>query len=370
MKVLFFYLDAFSQTGGIENFNKAFMKALSDLSGENDLSFRAVSVYDSGPDERYIAKENYRGFNGSKFRSSYYAIKESIKYDQIILGHINLAIVGIVIKIIRPSVRIILITHGIEVWEKLHFIKGAFLKRVDKIFAVSNFTKEKLVTANNIDPAKVGILHNTIDPYFKIPDSFEKPNYLLDRYKISKNAKIILTVTRITDTENEKGYEKVIDILPELLKEDPNIIYILAGKYTPKAGTRLKKLVEDKNIGSNFILAGYISETEMTDHYLLADVFILPSKQEGFGIVFIEALACGVPVIAGNMDGSVDALNNGEFGRLVNPENSAQIMQEIKDILNHRIAKTTVSRNVMDLFSLKNYQATLKNLLFNERERN
>jgi phosphatidylinositol alpha-1,6-mannosyltransferase len=370
LKILFFYLDAFSQTGGIENFNKAFVKALSDLSVENDLSFKAVSVHDSDPDERYIAKENYKGFKGSKIRSSYYAIKSSLNYDQIILGHINLAIVGMVIKVIRPSARIILIAHGIEVWEKLHLIKGAFLKRADKIFAVSNFTKEKLVTANNIDPTKVEILHNTLDPYFKIPDTFVKPAYLLDRYKTNKDAKIILTVTRITDTENEKGYDKVIEILSELIKEDPNIIYILAGKYTPKAGSILKKLVKDQNLESNFILTGYIPESEMTDHYLLADVFVLPSRQEGFGIVFIEAAACGVPVIAGNMDGSIDALNNGEFGRLVNPENSAWILQEIKDILNRSVAKTTVSSNVTELYSFKNYHASLKNLLLNQRERN
>ena len=370
MKILFFYLDAFSQTGGIENFNKALMKALSDLSEVNNMNFQAVSVYDSEPDERYIDKNNYKGFKKNKIRSSLYAIKTSRKYDQVILGHINLAIVGIVIKLIRPSARIILIAHGIEVWEKLHFIKGAFLKRVDKILAVSNFTKEKLVNVNMINPAKVEILHNTLDPYFKIPDTFEKPTYLLNRYKINKEAKIILTVTRITDTENEKGYDKVIAVLPELIKDNPNVVYMLAGKYTPKAGSRLKKLVEDKNIESNFILTGYIPESEMTDHYLLADVFVLPSKKEGFGIVFIEAAACGVPVIAGNMDGSVDALKNGEFGKLVNPDNYNQIVHEIKDVLNRRTAKTTVSYNVMELFSFKNYQASLKNLLLNQRERN
>ena len=206
------------------------MKALSDLSRENNMNFLAVSVYDSTPDERYIAKENYKGFKKNKIRSSLYAIKASLKYDQVILGHINLAIVGILIKIIRPSIKIILIAHGIEVWEKLHFIKGAFLKRIDKIFAVSNFTKEKLVSVNKVDPAMVEILHNTLDPYFKIPDVFEKPSYLLERYKINKNTKVILTVTRIAETETAKGYEKVIEILPELIKNNPDIYNLLEKK--------------------------------------------------------------------------------------------------------------------------------------------
>ena len=364
MEILFFYLDAFSQTGGIENFNKALMKSLSDLSRENHLKFQAVSVYDSEPDERYIDKNNYKGFKKNKIRSSLYAIKTSRKYDQVILGHINLAIVGIVIKLIRPSVRIILIAHGIEVWEKLHFIKGAFLKRVDKILAVSNFTKEKLVNVNMINPAKVEILHNTLDPYFKIPDTFEKPTYLLNRYKINKEAKIILTVTRITDTENEKGYDKVIAVLPELIKDNPNVVYMLAGKYTPKAGSRLKKLVEDKNIESNFILTGYIPESEMTDHYLLADVFVLPSKKEGFGIVFIEAAACGVPVIAGNKDGSVNALKNGELGTLINPEETKQIQKAIQVRINNVIDCNIISKKVQKTYSFENYEDSLNKYLF------
>jgi len=325
LKILFFYLDAFSQTGGIENFNKAFMKALSDLSRENNMNFLSVSVYDCDPDERYIAKENYKGFSGSRIGSSLYAIKKCIEYDQVILGHINLAIVGIIIKIIKPRAKIILIAHGIEVWEKLHFIKGAFLRRIHKIFAVSNFTKEKLVSVNKVDPAMVEILHNTLDPYFKIPDFFEKPSYLLERYKINKNTKVILTVTRIAETETAKGYEKVIEILPDLVKVDPDIIYILAGKHDEREGLKIKKLVGNLRMQNNFILTGYIPESELSDHYLLADVFVLPSKKEGFGIVFIEALACGLTVIAGNSDGSSDALNNGEFGILVDPEDLSQL---------------------------------------------
>ena len=81
------------------------------------------------------------------------------------------------------------------------------------------------------------------------------------------------------------------------------------------------KLVEEKNLTNNFILTGYIEDKELTDHYLLADVFVMPSTQEGFGIVFLEALVCGLPVIAGNKDGSVDALLNGKLGKLIDPDN-------------------------------------------------
>ena len=364
MKIIFFYLDAFSQIGGIEKFNKALMKALSDIAGEGDIKFEAVSVYDSEPDERYIKNPNYKGFNGGRIRSSLYAIKTGLKSDLIIFGHINLSLIGIILKILKPSTKIILIAHGVEVWRKLSFVKGTFLKQAYKIFAVSSFTKEKLININKIDPAKINILHNTLDPFFRIPEKFEKPGYLLDRYNIKKDSKIILTVSRITETESDKGYKKVVELLPELLKENPDIIYILAGKYEESAGLKIKEFASKLKMDNNFILTGYIPEAEMTDHYLLADVFVMPSKQEGFGIVFIEALACGVTVIGGNMDGTLDALSNGELGYLVNPDIKSDIIKAIMDSLNNnRWEKIKFKRKVLGLFNYLKFKIKLKLLI-------
>ena len=72
-------------------------------------------------------------------------------------------------------------------------------------------------------------------------------------------------------------------------------------------------------------LCGFVSDSELPEHYRLADVFALPSSGEGFGIVFLEALACGVPVLGGNADGTVDALADGELGELVDPFSTDQI---------------------------------------------
>ena len=79
--------------------------------------------------------------------------------------------------------------------------------------------------------------------------------------------------------------------------------------------------------------AGFIPDEELCDYYNLCDVFAMPSKGEGFGIVYLEALACGKPTIGGNQDGAIDALCNGELGVLVDPDNIEQIAQAIVDIL-------------------------------------
>jgi len=80
-------------------------------------------------------------------------------------------------------------------------------------------------------------------------------------------------------------------------------------------------------------LAGTVSDAELPDYYNLCDVFAMPSKGEGFGIVYLEALSCGKPVLAGNMDGSCDPLQHGQLGVLVNPDNTAEIAEALISIL-------------------------------------
>ena len=87
-----------------------------------------------------------------------------------------------------------------------------------------------------------------------------------------------------------------------------------------------------------------MNDSDLLDFFKMADVFIMPSSQEGFGIVFIEAMACGTPVIAGNIDGSVDALRNGELGLLVNPFSTEEIAKAIDSILDNETIKSQNSQ--------------------------
>src|SRR5205085_8790504 len=107
--------------------------------------------------------------------------------------------------------------------------------------------------------------------------------------------------------------------------------YILAGRG-PDRG-RIEALIRELELEECVILPGHIPEHELAGLYNLCDVFAMPSKGEGFGIVFLEALGCGKPVLAGNKDGSVDAVLDGELGALVDPDDIAQIEQTLIEIL-------------------------------------
>jgi glycosyltransferase involved in cell wall biosynthesis len=96
---------------------------------------------------------------------------------------------------------------------------------------------------------------------------------------------------------------------------------------------RADALAKVLGVERSVTLAGFIPDEELADHYRLADVFAMPSTGEGFGIVFLEAMSCGTPVVAGNRDGSVDALADGALGVLIEPESVDAIVAGIKRIL-------------------------------------
>ena len=92
----------------------------------------------------------------------------------------------------------------------------------------------------------------------------------------------------------------------------------------------------------------------------------MPSKKEGFGIVFIEAMASGLRVIAGNKDGSVDALSNGKLGKLVDPDDLNQVenvLSELLDSPSNKEEKLALQKNVFEVFNYQNYRENLKNMI-------
>ncbi|GEO07602.1 hypothetical protein SAE01_00980 [Segetibacter aerophilus] len=368
-KILFLNLGAFRFTGGIEKFNRAFLKALSDLEVDGKLVANCQSAYDYSVDPLYFDAKNYKGFKGNRVSFVYSALKEARKYDTIILAHINLSLIGWGIKKLSPKKNVILITHGIEVWDQLTGVKSYLMHKADSVLAVSNFTKEAIVKKHKISPEKVSIFSNTIDPYFSYPHEFKKPEYLMKRYGLKETDSVIFTLTRLSASEKYKGYDKVIDVLPYLKNCVPNAKYIIAGKADGKESKRLVALQQANDLLDTVMLTGFIKEEEVVDHFLLADVFVMPSRKEGFGIVFIEAMACGLPVIAGNKDGSGDALQQGKLGRLINPDSEAEMFQAIvntlqkeENTINVR-AKKVLQQKVKKAFGYDTYKRNLEEIL-------
>jgi glycosyltransferase involved in cell wall biosynthesis len=176
-----------------------------------------------------------------------------------------------------------------------------------------------------LPPEQVQLLPNTFDADRFAPAG--KPPYLLDRFELTEAHRVILTVARLAGGERYKGYDQILRVLPAIRRRVPEARYMIVGSGADRG--RIEALVRHLGLTGAVLLAGYVPDEELGDFYNLCDVFAMPSKGEGFGIVFLEALACGKPVLAGNKDGSVDPLLDGELGVLVDPDNGDEIAKQL-----------------------------------------
>jgi phosphatidylinositol alpha-1,6-mannosyltransferase len=367
-RILIFTLQTFSTTGGIQKMTRTLGYSLHRICSKNNWDFKMFSAYDADTDlmPQYLPVENFKGFNINRTAFVMKSLKQLAKADAIILSHINLAIIGLAAKIINPECKIYLVAHGIEVWRPLSFWQKKLLKYTDKVICVSNFTQEQMVRLHNIKKAKCAILNNAIDPFMQLPSGFKKPVLLLEKYKLTPGSPVIFTLTRLAATEQYKGHEQVIKVLGKLKAKFPAIKYILAGQYDHDEEVRINELIALNDVAEQVILTGFIDEKDLPDHFLLADVFVLPSKKEGFGIVFIEALACGLPVICGNSDGSVDAIRNGELGKAIDVTDTDALEAAITAALETPVTpekRECLQKVCVSYFNEQDYRKQLEQLL-------
>jgi len=371
--IYLFSLQTFRTTGGIQKMTRTLAYSLLNISKAESWNFRLFSLHDTRYDlmSQYLPPENYTGFNNSRIRLGVTCLQIAPNADVVILNHINFSPVGILIKFFNPKCRVWLIAHGIEVWRPLSMIKRAFLNRYcDKIICVSNFTRKQMIDRHRSDPGKCVVLNNVVDPFIKLPDAFDKPEYLLNRYGLGTSNQVVFTLTRLASSEQYKGHEQVIKAVGDLKRAFPNIKYILSGQYDSVEEIRIKSLIDKYDVKNEVILTGFLNENELTDHFLLADLFVLPSKKEGFGIVFVEALACGLPVICGNADGSTDAIKEGKLGTAINVDDLTELENTIIKYLNAPLtlnSRKKLQRECLLHFGEEYYEKNLQKMLTDEQ---
>jgi phosphatidylinositol alpha-1,6-mannosyltransferase len=177
-----------------------------------------------------------------------------------------------------------------------------------------------------------------------------KRKELVERYQL-EGKRVLLTVGRLAAEERYKGFDEILEIL-EHLPED--VVYIIAGGGNDFP--RLQRKAVDCGVANRVVFTGLFPEEEKPDLYALADVYVMPSRGEGFGYVFLEALASGVPVIGSKLDGGREALLNGALGLLVDSSNPAEIEQAIREALEKR-ERCIPGR--LERFSFENFRARL-----------
>jgi phosphatidylinositol alpha-1,6-mannosyltransferase len=231
--------------------------------------------------------------------------------------------------------KVIALTHGHEVWWAKLFPFNLAMRRignsVDVITYLGEYTKMAMAKALGAKPKLVQIAPGIDVEHFK---PVMKSNELIEKYGL-KNNLVLMCVGRLV---HRKGQDKLIQAMPKILESHPNAILVLIG-----AGPRAKKLealVAKYKIYSSVLFLGRVSYQELPNHLALADLFIMPSRSrlfglevEGLGIVYLEASACGLPVIAGESGGAPDAVQIGRTGFLVDGTSPSEIASVVNQAL-------------------------------------
>lgn len=362
-KILFLNLYTFSLTGGIEKVCQNFLQVLEVFKKNYPLKkYYSLSLHDT------INKENHEGHQGKKISFGLAVFKQSFTADIIILSHIHLLIFGRIIKAFYPKKRIILFAHGIEIWKPLAAWKKAFLSHIE-IWAVSHYTADVLKTIHQLQIQNIKVLNNCLPQHFDYDRPAASNSQFRQKHGVNEGAQIVLTICRLSSTEKYKGYDQILLALKDIIQIIPNLKYFIAGQADEPEQKRILQLIGEYKLQAHVSLTGYVPEAEIRDFYQVASIFAMPSKGEGFGLVFLEAVANGCQVLAGNSDGSRDALLNGELGLLVNPEDHDAVYHGLLQLLEKPVSREVMNERQQKLkkhFGFERYVEKVEELIFVE----
>lgn len=330
MRVLMLAIEAFGGLGGIAKFNRDLLGALAARPDCTEIVVvpRLMRLGAEAVPDKVV--QDGRAIGGKAWfvlRCLCWLVFGG-RFDMIICGHLNLLPFAALWRL-RARVPILLAVHGIDAWQpNPRWLVNRLIRQVSHVVAVSELTRRRFTAWSGVDPERVFVLPNCVD--LTRYGAGAKSPALVSRYGLA-DKRVILMLGRMEADERLKGFDEVIEILPELVDADPSIICVFAGEGGDRE--RLQRKAEMLGVARHAIFTGLVAEEEKADHFRLADAFVLASRGEGFGIVLIEALACGIPVVGSRLDGGSEALLGGRMGRLADPDDAAELKAAILDAL-------------------------------------
>lgn len=317
---VFVFLEIFSCEGGIQSYVKDILRAYDEavVSDGQQRAQADVLLLRDGPHcpnpwtqsaafRFHYLKSSVPQWGRLRLAIALLKVLLQHRPQRVFCGHIKLA------PLVRSLCQLTgtpytVLTYGKEVWEPLAPRSQQALQQADTVWTISRYSRDRACIANHLNPQQFRMVPCAVDGalFTHGPKSAE----LLTRYGLA-NARVLMTVARLWSGDIYKGVDVTIRALPAILSAFPDVKYLVIGRGDDQP--RLARLAADMGVADQVIFAGFVPTEDLVDHYRLADAYVMPS-QEGFGIVYLEALACGVPVLAGDADGSADPLQDGRLG--------------------------------------------------------
>lgn len=288
--------EIFASEGGIPRILQIYLKALCDLAEPAD-AVRLVALNDGVMDSNDLRRsandrlEDWQVCNRNKPRFVKAALRMSRGCDRLICGHVFQLPVALAAKALNPRLRYYLVAHGIEVWRPFKLREKLALRGAEKILCVSDYTRRQLLANCPLPEDRVVVLHNALDPFFHIAAG--EP--------LTRCPPTILVVTRLTRADRYKGVEHMIQAMPAIRAAIPDARLRIIGRGDDYAYLQSMKSRLGLDQAVDFL--GYVDDRTMTRELRSCRLFALPSKKEGFGLVFLEAMANSRPCLGANAGG-------------------------------------------------------------------
>lgn len=343
-RVLAIVTDAWGAEGGIAQYNRDFLSALGMSDAVEHVDVMAYSAARDFPVEpaRRVA------MRASDGRAAFAArcLGAARGRDVVFCGHLHLAPLAAWVAR-RARAPLWLQVHGIEAWPRPSRIRRAASECAGLVTAVSRYTRERVCGWARIDERRVRVLPNTVDTQVFSADGDH-----------GSGSPVILSVGRLAAGERYKGHDRVIALLPRLLERHPCLRYRIIGDGDDRP--RLAALAAEHGVSAIVEFAGHVPRARLASELRAARLFAMPSTGEGFGIAFLEALACGTPALGLDVDGSRDALGDGELGFVTN---EAGLFDAIDGALGDSTAAKELSRRTTQRYSPARFRSHVDSLL-------
>lgn len=334
--VVFLALDVFRTPGGLQRFNRRVISAL----GETAAALRCTSLVlrDRTNDVPGDLRRSVRAFGGDRVRFAKDAVRAARHADTILVSQINLLPIAWASKLMRPSLRIVLFVHGVEVWNDARYRRRKpyepfLLRWVDQIASVSRYTASVMQREFGIDERRIVIFPNAVDGPLTGSNELHA-------------SQTLLSVTRLAPHDRGKNLDRVLAAfarLPPTL--GAAMLQVVGdGELRPE----LEALAGSLGIADRVRFLGRVTDDDLEACYAAARAFVLPSSKEGFGIVYLEAWKHGLPVICGSEGASSEIVSDGVDGYVVDPNDVDAIADRMARLLSDETLGIGMGRRGME----------------------
>lgn len=258
------------------------------------------------------------GDGGAYVRELVRAIR-AVRPDYVMYMHVNLARPAPWLRALGHPARFGIWTYGVEVWDELSRPHRHALRSAEVVMTISRDSVRRTVDTQGVPPTRVRL----------VPLSLPQAMFEPDHHGQTPEAGRLLTVSRLAQTERGKNIEPLIDAMPAVRASHPAARLVIVGDGDDRE--RLERIVKDKGLAEVVVFPGRLSDEELRDEYRRAELFVLPSEKEGFGLVFVEAMLTATPVLGFAKGGPLDIVRDGLDGRLI--EDLAQLPGALTSLL-------------------------------------